>query len=388
AAAFLGVPLGPEDIAGFLSSIGLEKRGADQAGIVFSIPTWRPDLEREADLFEEVARLYGYNRVPEILPCCPLGNAIPSRKEGILSRIREFFCGRGLDEVNTYSFLGARNLENLGLPPGHPLREAPAILNPVNKEQNLLRTTLIPGLLEVTGLNQRRKAADIRCFETGAVFQEAKDGGKPLEKCRLAAVLAPGKALSHWSGDSSRPDFFSIKGLVEDLCAHLKIAAARYLPVEDPIFQPGQAAALWLGDFPAGVVGAVSDPVVAASGLEGPVFLAELDLDRLLGAAHTERKYSRLPEYPAVERDIALLVDRELPYGKVAEILDKLRPPALESYTLFDIYTGDQVPADKKSLAIHLIYRSPDGTLDDKMVSSLHDPLITELLGETRGRLR
>lgn len=377
-AAYLGVEVEPDLIRKILKSLGLNCRDDGSDGLLFQVPTWRPDLTREVDLIEEVARRYGYDRIPAVLPRAAMNYRPRSAEEELQRRIRDLLVGLGLNEIINYSFISSPDLAGLRLPPEHPARATVEVLNPVNREEKLLRTTLIPGLLRTVRRNRNRRAERIDLFELGKIFFR-RGVDLPEEYFSLGIVLAAGEGEDFWQGPSPEEDFYSLKGKVEVLLSRLRFENISFLPASHPIFQPGRTLRIVAGDKELGWAGAVSEPVLRNFSLNGPVFLAELKEEELLAVRRSKIRYQPLPLYPAVGRDLAVIVKEEISCARVREELENHRPGILESYSLFDLYRGEPVPDGEKSLAFHLRYRSASGTLLEEEVSKVHRILKEEL---------
>ncbi len=371
AARLLGYPVPAELVDDTLSRLGLVARKGGGESREFSIPPWRPDLTREVDLVEEIARLDGFDRIPARLPAGELVSRKDPVERTVPEEVREILNGLGLDEVITYSFLDPRSLDRLGLEPENPLRRAGRITNPVNKEQGSLRTTLVPGLLEVLSGNYNRKVMPVNIFEWGAVF--APDGRGEFRERPLLSLLISGPAVKpDWRRPEPEIDFFSLKGIVELLARRLKVDRLVFSPGEDPVFQPGQCAKIEAAGQPLGVAGKVSDRVLQSYSISTPVFLAELEGGIFLSAAGKDTPFRKLDLYPSVRRDMALVAEESLSYREVSEAIERHRPELLEDYEIFDLYRGSQVEKGNKSFAFRLNYRSRYDTLCEATVNKIH----------------
>lgn len=387
AARLLGYPLSPDLLNSILSRLGLVSRKGETESRQFTIPSWRPDLTREVDLVEEIARLNGFDRIPAQLPRVEMISRKDPAERTVPQEARDILLGLGLDEVITYSFLDPRSLDRLGLEEKNPLRRAGRITNPVNKEQCLLRTTLVPGLLEVLSGNYNRKVMPVNIFEWGAVF--VRDQGDKLQERPLLSLLISGPAVKpDWRRPEPVLDFFSLKGILELLGRRLKLDRLIFSPREDPIFQPGQCAQIVSAGKPLGVTGKVSDRVLEAYSISTPVFLAELEAGVFLSAAGRATPFRPLDHYPSIRRDLALVVEESLTYRKVSEAIERHRPDLLEDYEIFDLYRGSQVPEGNKSFAFRLNYRSRYDTLCESTVNKIHQEFQEALKEELRCSFR
>ncbi len=371
AGRLLGYPVPPDLAAGTLGRLGLDLIKEEKESLEFSVPPWRPDLTREVDLVEEIARLAGYDRIPARLPAAGLLSPKAPPERTVPEAAREILLGLGLDEVVTYSFMDPKSLDRLGLAPDDPLRGAGRISNPVNKEQCLLRTTLIPGLIEVLSGNYNRRVMPVNIFEWGAIFS-LNASGTLEERPRLTLLLSGPAARPDWRRPEPALDFFTLKGILELLAARLGVEVPVFSPRDHPVFQPGQCARIEAGGETLGTAGKVSGRLLEPYSIPVPVFLAELEAGPFLAAAGAAVRYRKLDQYPAVRRDMALVAEESLPYGAVAEALERHRPELLEDYEIFDLYRGSQVPEGKKSFAFRLNYRSRCDTLCEATVNQIH----------------
>ena len=379
----LGYPSGKNKIIEMLSSLELELQEEEAGGrLIFKIPSWRPDLTREVDLIEEVARLTGFDKIPAEIPVSRIIYHKRGNDETVRNRLREICCGIGLDEVITYSFMSPGIFHRLRLPFDHPLRQACEITNPVNKEQGLLRTTLIPGLLEVVERNMNQKARQVNIFEIGRVFSRAPEGHPPGEWPLFSLALFRRSDKSDWCQEETGIDFYSLKGILELIGQRMNLNGLEFLPAAHPVFQPGQSARIMAGGIEIGFAGTVADSILNNYSLPMPVYLAELALAPFLEAGGLVPHFKSLGQYPAVRRDMAMVVDESISYGKVREAIENNRPDLLEGYSLFDLYRGDQIPEGKKSFAFSLQYRSPNDTLCETTVKTIHQTFLESLISD------
>jgi len=381
----LGYPSGESKIIELLSSLELELEAepeAETGRLVFKIPSWRPDLSREVDLIEEVARLTGFDKIPAVIPVSRVTYHKKGNDDTVRNRLREICLGIGLDEVITYSFMSPDAFRKLRLPSDHPLRLSCEITNPVNKEQGLLRTTLISGLLEVVERNMNQKARQVNIFEIGQVFSMGGKDDPPLERPLFSLALFRRTDKSDWCREEPAVDFYHLKGILELIGQRMDLNGLYFLPTDHPVFQPGQSARIMIGDREVGFAGTVADSILDNYSLPAPVYLAELDLAVFLEAGGRIPHFKSLGQYPAVRRDMAMVVDESVPYGKVREAIDKNRPDLLEKYSLFDLYRGDQISEGKKSFAFSLQYRSSSDTLCETTIKNIHQAFLQSLIAE------
>ncbi len=396
----LGTEISREQATGYLKSLGLQVEEQEYAWLV-GIPSRRGDLERPVDLIEEIARLHGYDHIPSRLPSGSLGythrlredskerETIVSRKDRQTLRwMRTLLLDQGLYEVVNYSFMSEADLDALLLSADDSRRQAPVIGNPLVKSHGLMRTTLLPGLLANLRTNRAQRLENIALFEVGRRYR--KDG-----EHRTLGILLTGERSPHW-GQSAHWDFYDLKGLVEALAQPFDVSAGQWAPAEvlEPFLHPGVQADWTVNGQKVATIGQLHPEIAQREELERPVFLAEIDVEALLSMGERAIRLQALPRFPASSRDFALIYDRDKPYAHLREAIDELaRRDAsfgalLESVELFDLYQGAQIPADKRSLALSVVYRLADRTLTEAEVEQADRVLLEWLAAEVGATLR
>ncbi|NLX11866.1 MAG: phenylalanine--tRNA ligase subunit beta [Chloroflexi bacterium] len=341
-------------------------------------------LTGQADLVEEIARIYGYDRIPntviaDMLP--PQRNNTSLERE---ERARDALVKAGLREIVTYR-LTTPEREALLTPAGQKSDwpDAPyvTLANPISADKSVMRHTLLAGLLEVAAANARHTTRQ-RLFEIGNIYLPQNGQPLPDEPVHLGILLTGPRDVPGWQGqpDTGVMDFFDLKGVIEALLGDLRIEGkVRFEPTEHSSFHPGRVAQLKIGRRTVGVLGEVHPLVRQAYGfgldLARPILAAELDLAALTADIQTLRDIAAVPAQPGIYQDIALVVDADVPAAEVHRVILEAGGDQLESATLFDVYQGDPIPAGKKSLAYALIYRAPDRTLTDKEVAKTHEKI-------------
>jgi phenylalanyl-tRNA synthetase beta chain len=383
--AVLGTTLGAHEVADILGRLGLGVADAGADTLAVTVPTFRPDLEREIDLIEEVVRVHGMGNVPSTVPTGPAGGL--TREQVWRRRIGEVLRGAGLNDTMTYSFADPADMERLGwdLGPG----EVPvALLNPMSEEQAVMRWTLAGGLLRAVANNQRHGVDDIHVYEIGAVFVTAEGRKQPKERAVLGGALAGLWHRPSWDDVPPQLDFFDGKGVIESLAEELGIDRLRFRATERPWLQPGRGADVLVGGDVIGWLGEVAPAVLDAFEARGPVVLFELQLTPVVKAAVDVRTFADTPRFPAVELDLAIVVPEEVTAERVEQAIVSAGGKLLEGVRLFDVYRGAGVPEGRKSLAFALTYRAADRTLTDEDVSPVHDKLVRKVTGAVGGELR
>ncbi len=386
--AMVGAPITDEEIAEILTRLGCEVQAAGEAWNVVC-PTFRPDLLREADLIEEVLRIWGMDRVPSTLPKgAHVGGRTPEQITA--DRIGAVLRAGGLNETMTYSFAAAGDLEALRMPE-EGRGEAVELMNPLNQEQGVMRRSIIPGLLRSVAYNQAREVRNVHLYEIGRTFAAAEGRKKPKERTLVAAALAGSWAEKAWNVPNVPLDFFDGKGIVENLLRELccvKIAW-KPAPADATWLQPGRGAVVFAGGRELGWVGEIHPLACAAFDVAGPIVAFELDMSALIGAAQPQRKYVDVPTFPAVTQDMALVVDEEVSAERVCQVVSSAGRGLLESVRLFDVFRDPvKVGAGKKSLALSLTYRAADRTLTSEEVERAHAKVVKKATAATGGEIR
>jgi phenylalanyl-tRNA synthetase beta chain len=385
----LGVALSTAESGHLLERLGfgVAADGADRLRV--TIPGWRGDVAAEVDLVEEVARLHGYERIPELLPPGASGTGEAGALGPAVAAARQAVLAAGFSEGVTYSFHARSAWDRLRLPGDHPWRRAVAVANPMTEDQAVLRRSLAPGLLDALSYNARHRRADAALFEVGRVF--APDPGSETGVRETAALGLAGfgrLGASGWAGPGRPLDFFGLKGVLELLLERLRIAGWTAERAHDlPFLHPGRAARLLLAGEPVAWLGEVHPTVAQAWDLPERAVAGEVDLEALAARARLEVTFRPWPRSPAVRRDVAFVLDEAVPAGRAAEVIRAAAGPLLAGLELFDVYAGEGVPAGRRSLAYALHYQDREGrTLTDAEVDGRQAAVraaLAERLGAT-----
>lgn len=377
----LGVAVPEVEVRRILEALGFQKLAESAGQATYSVPRARVDVEREEDLLEEVARVFGYDNIPAKLPRGLASLAPEPAHSEAERRLRQAMSGAGLDEVVNYSFVAPKSLEVLGL------KEQPvALLNPLSVEQSVMRTSLIPGLLENLSRSVRHQVESVCLYETGRAYFRDAEGGQGTrpaarEVNRVAGLVwgLRGGGRS-WTQKDARADFYDAKGAVEAVLGALRVEGVTWSPGGPSAYHPRASAEVKLADGTVlGQVGELHPRVVKALGLPEGVFVFELDTEPLYSAARLVPEYHSLPKFPAVLRDLAVVVPVELANDSVRKVILEVGRPLVEDALVFDVYTGKPIPEGKKNLAYALRYRSAERTLTDVEVTEAHQRIISEV---------
>jgi phenylalanyl-tRNA synthetase beta chain len=386
-AKLLGVKIELKQAEKLLKSLGMKTRPQGRGHRLKVVaPTSRPDIGREEDLIEELARLRGYDSIPTTLPLLRLAGGNADYRLGWERKVRSFFAGEGLTEVVNLPFtMDAINRTFLGLW-GAPT-SAVAVLNPLAKESAEMRHSLIPGLIENLRYNLAHGSRSFYAYHLGKVFRLAAEGDCEERHSISGLLYGPRGRHGLRQSEPSPPDFLECKGLVEGLLDLWRLRpSVAWLPGGGEVLHPGRSAALTCHDEPLGYLGQLHPEVCEQ--LELPqVFVFELDFEKLLEYAPRQIKAYSLPRFPAVERDVAVVVDRDFVSQQIISWIKNLGESLIEHVEVFDQYLGAPIPEGKKSLAYKVSYRAEDRTLTDTEINLLHQSLV-ERLGKTFGAER
>ena len=390
-AKFLGLPLNREQVLAPLVSLGLKvSDGPDQDTLVVEPPAVRTDLERPVDLYEEVARVIGYNNFPPILPKAEIGADPRPWPQRARTLARDAMTAQGLDEAITYSFAHPRAADQLDLAPDDPRRAIVRLLNPLSEDLSELRTSLLPGLLSAAGRNLAHRVPDVGLFEVGRVFLDRPGQNLPAEPSRLSAVLAGLMAPASWWAGEEAVSLSHIKGVAEFLAEALDLPGLGFeLSSETPPYlDPAEWCLLTLQGQPLGEMGRVRKRVAKAFDIDRPAYVLDLDFDLIVEMAVRLKEFKHLPRYPEVVRDVALVLDEAVRAGEVLDAARSLDNPWLRSVEVFDVYRGKPLAKDQKSLGLRLIYRDDERTLTDEEVTPGYQALVDHLLTQFKATLR
>lgn len=376
---FLGTNLATSEMIEILRSLEFEvvEKGEE---LEIKVPHFRKDVTMEADIAEEIARLYGYNNIEDSLmknAQTTLGSL--TKEQQLEEKAREVLLACGLNEIVTMSFMGERDLDRINVPKDSVLRKAVKIINPLGEEQSLMRTTLLPFMLNVAYTNYSRKVGEFRAFEISRVFLPKELPLKELpEEVKTISLGMYGKEV----------DFYTIKGVIEELLEVMGIVDVEYVRAEEPSYHPGRSAKILFKEEVLGVFGEVHPDVLENYDLPVRVYAGELNLDKIIKFANVDKKYTPLPKYPAVERDIAVVVDKDLFVAEVEKVIKEAGRGFVEKTALFDVYKGPNIPEGKKSVAFSIWYRSYEKTLTDEEVNEVHARIVKALEEKLGAKLR
>ena len=383
----LGISLSKTDILDILNRLGIS---SEDKGEYFTVtpPSNRRDIRTGCDISEEVARIYGYNNIPVTNPCTPLPPGILNKRAIYLERIRQSIRSNGFNEVINFSFSNHSHPELLMLSDSDIRRNFVSISNPLSQDECLLRTTLIPALINNLIYNLDRGMKDIRIFEISKVFIN-KGTTLPDEIPMFAGAYYKEKIPSLWKEDA--PGFYIVKGAIETIFEEMKITNYDFSPSSEAFLHRGQSADIFIENLHIGYLGVIAPDIVEKLGLKKQkpdICLFEINLEKLFAKIPDSIQYKPIPKFPAVERDVALIVNEDLPSIKIKELISSFSTELIEKVSIFDHFKGGNIPEGRKSLAFNIVYRAKERTLTDEEVEAQHTQLVKYLIEKTGAELR
>jgi phenylalanyl-tRNA synthetase beta chain len=374
ARAFIGADISTDKMKEYLEALEF---GVD-SNFNVTVPTFRDDVEREADIIEEIARLYGYENIPSKLMDATFTQGGKSYKQKLMDRAKNVMTAQGLYEVFTYSFVSPGVFNKINLKVESPLRNAIKLINPLGEDQSIMRTTIIPNIMEVISRNYNRK------IESGSFFE--------LSKVYIADTLPLTELAEEREvltlGMYGNVDFFDLKGIVENLMEEFNIKNYRILSSNNDSMHPGRTAELIINNKRIGWLGEAHPDMLDNYDVPVRVYIAELNFDEMAIQSNPEIIYRALPKYPSVSRDIAVVVDEDITAGQIEEIIRNKGGKTIEDVKLFDIYRGSQIEKGYKSMAYAITYRSDEKTLTEEEIAKVHNKILNSLANQVGASLR
>lgn len=372
----IGILIPDQEIETILSRLGfsLEKQNVEWN---ITVPSFRNDISNEIDLIEEIARIYGYDKIPSTLPSAPMTVDLPDIETRLIQSTKECMIKSGFSEAINYSFMNPHALDVIKIPDSDPRRQFIKIKNPLKSEEEALRTTLLPSLLNNLIWNFNRGAKSLQLFEISRVFLPGTDL-LPKETHHLTAISFHGTHPTLYAGKHDL--FYNMKGVVEAIFQKLRISFFSFKSAQiQPYLRPGFSCRIAVHSAEAGSLGSLHPEILEKYGILKNVYVLELDIDKLKPFIPERPKFQKLPKTPYVERDLALVVEKHIKAGDIETAIKGFHTDLIESITLFDVYEGKPLPMDKKSLAYTIRYRAKDRTLTDSEIDFLQNDLVAFL---------
>lgn len=377
----LGMEVDKEFVLRTLPSLGFDVKEENRGIYQVKIPSFRVDIERETDLVEEIARFYGYDKIPSEIPPLQKLEPVFDPKRKSVERLRQLLFHQGFDEFMNFSFFDPEK-ESLF----ETEKKAIEIRNPVSSRASLLRTTLVAGLLENVLWNKNRGVEGVHAFEIGNIYFWEKE--KTREQLTLAIITTGYLDYLQWQGKSELTDFFHLKGTFESLMENLRYEPYSFQVENHPFFEQGYSLSLSYKGERIGHLGLLRRDILDSYSLEDPAWAAELDLSILFEKQPQSFRFSPVAKFPSITRDVSFIADRDIPYQKIEEEVEKLSIPHLETYSLYDIFSGSSIPKGKVSLSLRFVFRHPQRTLQAEEVDKFQERIIKTLKANFSFQLR
>ncbi|GAM09931.1 phenylalanine--tRNA ligase beta subunit [Geobacter sp. OR-1] len=385
----LGIAITPEHTRQILESLecSIAVEGSDLCRV--TVPSYRVDLEREIDLIEELARMFGYDNIPVTMPYARVSSDRPPLHQRLERKVRDLLVSSGFNEVVNFSFSPQDVPEKMLLPADDHRAVHVKLLNPLIDEHAVMRTTLLPGLLETSARNANFRVFNQRIFELRRVYLVKPDDDSPSEPLVLGGLLSGLRSPEGWNQGKDEVDFFDAKGVVENLFDALNVPAVKFESREiEPFYHPGKACTVFSAGERIGSIGEIHPTVQENYAIEKPVYYFELDMNRLVPKVSEKVAISAPSRFPDATRDIAMLLDDSVAADAISACVSALKIKEIEELFLFDLYKGEHIPAGQKSIAIRLRYRLPDRTLTDEEVTALHQRVVNALVNNLGAAIR
>ncbi len=386
----LGTKIAGAQMVTILQSLGFAVETVGVESYRVTVPSWRNDVSYMEDLSEEVARIYGFDNIVTSTPFGSVMQGRQSDRQNFIDKIKAVLTGLGMSEEVSFSFTHPAMFDKLNLPADSPLRQAIPIMNPLTDEYPLVRTALLGSIFENTLRNFSRKNEDVQLFEVAPVFypKALPVTEQPEEVLKLAGLLTGRRNPVGWNQDNALVDFYDAKGIVEELLAQLHIAKYTVEAGEHYAMHPGKTAVFKKGREIIAQVGEVHPAVAEALGTTKKMYVFEMDIATLMKYTATKFSYEPLPKYPAISRDLAMLVAEDVSAADIEKVIAKNAGKHFKEVCLFDVYTGKQIEAGKKSLAFTMQFQSKDKTLTDEEADAAFQNILGAVQKEFNAELR
>jgi phenylalanyl-tRNA synthetase beta chain len=382
ATALLGMTLEHAEVADILTR--LECRVSENGDGSFAVvpPTYRIDIEREIDLIEEIARLRGFDAIPASMPIARVISDRPSQHQRLERQVRDLLVGHGMNEIINFSFTSPDSAEKLLLPEGDIRRTAIKLANPLVAEQSVMRTTLLPGVLETIARNINFRSMDLKLFEVRRRYLPTTEE-MPHESLCIAGALTGARTDGSWSASRESIDFYDVKGIIENLLEQLHIRGVSWVAdTPEPYYHPGKSCSIMAGREKIGSFGEIHPTVQENFAIEKPVYAFELDFVKLIMHSRQKVTVTAPSRFPDSTRDIALLAPDELPVESILRSVQSVKAQEIENIEVFDLYRGQGIPEGSKSIAIRIRYRSYERTLTDEEIGVIHAKVLSALVNK------
>ena len=387
---YLGTDLNQKEIADYLRSVEFKIEIKNEDILSVLAPTFRVDVSRPEDLMEEVARLWGYNNIKTTFPKISGVTNLPNQSSQIKDQIKDVMAGYGFSESITYSFIGKDACDRLNLAENDERRRLLEILNPISEAQSVMRTSLIPGLLEAMHHNLSHQIKDLKFFELGKIFISNGQAQQPTETEMLAGLWTGSRFNMTWHNKPVSCDFYDLKGILEDLFHSFGLEGISFSKMEDALCsytKAGHTAQILFNDKPFGLIGELAPIILNNFNIKQPAFIFELNINTFISNLTKTKMFVPIPKFPFTDRDITLIVDNNVQAGDILAKVGFFKEKLMEDISVLDVYSGKPIPDGKKSISLRIVYRSFTETLSDKQINLVHQQLTDRIIQQFNATL-
>lgn len=387
--ALIGITLSTPEIITILTNLQFTVLQLDEGNLEVIAPSYRIDIEREIDLVEEIARLNGFDKIPTSMPIARINSDRATPHQRLERSVRDILVSHGMHEIINYSFTGVDAADKLMLAADDPRRAAIRLSNPLIEEHAVMRTSLLPGVLETVARNINFRSLDLRLFEMRRVYLPKADAEMPHEPIYVTGALTGARERGGWCTSTEAADFYDAKGIVENILKTICIDGVKWVADNpEPYYHPGKSCSIMVGRVRVGSLGEIHPTVQETFGLEKPVYCFELDFEKLLQHTQLQSRITVPSRYPDSSRDVALLVAEEIPSEQIIECVRSVKSREIEQVDIFDVYRGAGIPEGFKSIAVRVRYRSYERTLSDEEIGSIHTKILDSLVNKLKVSIR
>lgn len=377
--AYLGTDIDEQRMVDILTALSFDVT-CGNGSMVIGVPSWRGDVTVMPDIAEEVARIYGYDNIKVTTPWAALNSGVLSERKQMTKTIAHTLANNGLSEMITFSFMHKDSLAKLMIPEGDARYKAVQILNPISEEYPVMRTTLVPSILDAAVRNRAQKNHDIWAFETAAVYEEAADKDSlPTERYMAAGFMTGRADEAQWSVAARQTDFYDVKGVVEAVLVALRVENYTLTTTDEPYYHPGVSAAYKVDGVTIATLGELHPQVAKNYDMEGKCYLFEINISALLETVRNQLQYTPISKFPGITRDLAIVAPKSVSAETIQQIILANGGDKLESAYVFDVYEGEHIAEGFRSLAYTIGFRSTEGTLTDADVDEPIQAIINAL---------
>jgi len=388
AAALLGIELSNREAANILVRLECTVQETAEGTLEVVPPSYRIDIEREIDLVEEIARMKGFDAIPASMPTARVVSDRPTLHQRVERSVRDILVNQGLNEIINFSFTSPDAADRLLLPVDDLRRTAIKLANPLVAEQSVMRTSLLPGVLETVARNTSFRTMDLKLFEIRRRYLPTAEE-MPHEPLSIAGALTGSRVATSWSSSRDAVDFYDVKGIIENLLELLHIRAVSWVAdLPEPYYHPGKSCSVMSGRERIGTFGEIHPTVQANFGIERPVYAFELDFEKLVTLSHQQRPISAPSRFPDSTRDIAMLAGDDVQAEQIVSCVNGVKAREIEQVEIFDLYRGAGIQEGFKSIAIRVRYRSYERTLTDDEIGTIHARVIAALVNKLKVSIR